>query len=104
MARQSNLLTPISQEAGDTEEGVENKHTLSQHLLNFPVSRSNDSGEAPPPPREWVSTTSQSLLQGAISGHDCAGDSAYEFLGDIEFVGEIPDAKDSNRKNQSRLV
>lgn len=57
-----------------------------------------------PPQREWVSTTSQSLLLGAISGHGCARDSAYEFMGDIESVAEIPDAKYSNRKNQSRLV
>lgn len=84
-----------------------NKHTLSLPLLTFPLSHSNDSGEAPPPPasppHEWVSITSQSLL-GAISGHGCAGDSAYEFMGDIESVAEIPDAKYNNRKKQSRLV
>lgn len=44
-------------------------------------------------------------LKGAISGHMVVlGLSAYEFVGDIDSVGDIPDAKYNNWKNQSRLV
>lgn len=53
----------------------------------------------PPPPTMRVGEYHK-----PVSGHGCAGYSAYEFMGSIESVGEIPDAKYNNRKNQSNML